>query len=135
YSVMNMGTDFSEIDMTARAILLLAGTDREFTVFHPMNNHTVTYADIVYAMREYGFSVETLEEDAFERRMTEAGDTSGALIAYQSREGSARRYELGADCAFTTSALYRLGFKWPVFGEKYIVQMLKALDELIMFEE
>ena len=104
-------------------------------MFHPMNNHTVTYADIVYAMREYGFSVDALEDEDFERRQAEAGDTSGALIAYQSREGSERRYELGADCSFTASALYRLGFKWPVSGEKYIVQMIRALDELTMFED
>ncbi len=135
YSLMNAVTDFSEIDMTARAILLLAGTDKEFTVFHPMNNHTVTYADIVYSMRDYGFAIDTVEDEEFSRRMAQAGDASGALIAYQSREGEERRYELGADCGFTTNALYRLGFKWPVSGEKYIVSMLKALDELIMFEE
>ena len=129
YSLMNAVTDFSEIDMTARAILLLAGTDKEFTVFHPMNNHTVTYADIVYSMRDYGFAIDTVEDEEFSRRMAQAGDASGALIAYQSREGEERRYELGADCGFTTNALYRLGFKWPVSGEKYIVSMLKALDE------
>ena len=134
YSIMNAGTDFSEIDMTARAILLLSGTDRKFTVFHPVNNHFVTYADIVYSMREYGFSVDAVEDGEFGRRMAQAGDASGALIAYNSKEGE-RRYMLDQDCAFTTNALYRLGFKWPVSGEKYIVQMIKALDELTMFEE
>ncbi|MBR4501085.1 MAG: amino acid adenylation domain-containing protein [Clostridia bacterium] len=134
YSIMNAGTDFSEIDMTARAILLLSGTDRKFTVFHPVNNHFVTYADIVYSMREYGFSVDAVEDAEFGRRMAEAGDVSGALIAYNSKEGE-RRYMLDQDCAFTTNALYRLGFKWPVSGEKYIVQMIKALDELTMFED
>ncbi len=134
YSLLNTGTEFSEIDMTARAILLLAGTDRRFTVFHPMNNHTVTFADIVYAMREYGFDIEMLEDEEFARRKAQAGDTSGALIAYQSREGEERRYELGADCEFTEAALFRLGFKWPVSGERYIVSMLRALDELAMFE-
>ena len=99
-----------------------------------MNNHTVTYADIVYSMREYGFDIETVEDDVFAGRMAAAGEASGALIAYQSREGEERRYELGAVCDFTASALYRLGFKWPVSGEKYIVSMLKALDELTMFE-
>ena len=38
-SVLNAGNDFSEIDMTARAILLLSGTGKEFIVFHPVNNH------------------------------------------------------------------------------------------------
>lgn len=135
YSQMNALTDFSEIDLTARAILLLSGTDRKFTVFHPMNNHTVTYADIVYAMREYGFEIRTVEDEEFARAMAEAGEKSGALIAYRSREGEERRYELGASCEFTTAALYRLGFKWPVSAEKYIVSMLKALDELMMFSE
>ena len=67
--------------------------------------------------------------------MAEAGDASGALIAYNSREGAERRYMLEQNCAYTTNALYRLGFKWPVSGERYIEQMIKALDELIMFEE
>ena len=134
YSLMNAATDFSEIDMTARAILLLSGTDREYTVFHPVNNHTVTYADIVYSMRAYGFKVDAVEDEDFARRMEEAEGASGALIAYQSHEGMERRYMLDQDCSFTTNALYRLGFKWPVSGEKYIVSMLKALDELTMFD-
>ena len=134
YSLLKMETEFSEIDMTARAILLLAGCDRRFTVFHPMNNHTVTYADVVDAMREYGFDIDMLEDEDFALRKAQAGDTSGALIAYQSREGEERRYELGAACEFTEAALFRLGFKWPVSGEKYIESMLKALDEFAMFE-
>ena len=133
YSVLNERTDFSEIDMTAQAVLLLSGTGREYTVFHPVNNHTVTYADIAYAMREYGFDVDAVEDEAFEGLMADAGDISGALIAYNSHEGK-RRYMLGQDCAFTTNALYRLGFKWPVSGEKYIVSMLKTLDALTMFD-
>ena len=134
YSLMNAETDFSKIDMTARAILLLSGTDREYTVFHPVNNHTVTYADIVYSMRAYGFAVDTVEDEEFARRMEKAEGATGALIAYQSHEGMERRYALDQDCAFTTNALYRLGFKWPVSGEKYIVSMLKTLDELTMFD-
>jgi hypothetical protein len=94
----------------------------------------VTYADIVYAMRDYGFRIDTVEDEVFDQRMADAGDASGALIAYRSREGDQRRYELGASSDFTTEALYRLGFKWPVSGEKYIVSMLKALDELTMFD-
>ena len=135
YSVLNAGTDFSEIDMTARAILLLSGTGKEFTVFHPVNNHSVTFADILYSMKEYGFPMDTLEDEEFGQRMEAAGDSAGALVAYNSREGAERRYMLDASTAFTTNALFRLGFKWPVSGERYIVQMIKALDELIMFED
>ena len=134
YSLMNTVTDFSEIDMTARAILLLAGTDSKFTVFHAVNNHTVTFADIIYSMREYGFRMDTVEDEDFAQRMADAESASGALIAYQSHEGYERRYPLDQDSGFTTNALYRLGFKWPVSGEKYIMSMIKALDELIMFE-
>ena len=134
YSLLANLTDFSEIDMTAAAILKLAGVDRRFTVFHTYNNHTVTFADIVYSMREYGFRVETVEDEEFAERMEKSEDTSGALIAYRSHDGL-RRYEIGSDNRFTTEALFRLGFKWPVSGERYIIQMLRALDELEMFEE
>ena len=71
----------------------------------------------------------------FEQRVAGAGEAAGALIAYNSREGGKRRYMLDASTDFTTNALFRLGFTWPVSGERYIVQMIKALDDLIMFEE
>ena len=135
YSILNAVTDFSEIDMTAKAILLLAGTPKEFTVFHPVNNHVVTYADIVYSMREYGFTVESVEDSEFAVRMKNAGNASSALSAYNTRDGAERRYIIDQNCDFTTNALYRLDFKWPVSGEKYIIMMIKALDELTMFEE
>ena len=121
--------------MTAKAILLLAGTLKEFTVFHPVNNHVVTYADIVYSMREYGFTVESVEDSEFAVRMKNAGNASSALSAYNTRDGAERRYIIDQNCDFTTNALYRLDFKWPVSGEKYIIMMIKALDELTMFEE
>jgi hypothetical protein len=134
YSLINAATDFSEIDMTARAILKLAGTDRKFNVFHPMNNHSVTYADIVYSMREYGMKIDMVEDDEFAELMMRAGDKAGALIAYSTREGQERRYMLGADCSFTTNALYRLDFKWPVTDEDYIVKMLRALNGMSMLK-
>ncbi|MCR5685662.1 MAG: amino acid adenylation domain-containing protein [Lachnospiraceae bacterium] len=133
YSLLNFGTDFSEIDMTAKAILALAGTDKKFTVFHPVNNHQVTYADIIYSMREYGFDMRCVEDDEFASLMESAPEHTGALIAYNSHEGS-RRYIPDQDCSFTAAALYRLDFKWPVSGEKYLIKMLKALNELGMFE-
>ncbi len=135
YSQLNALTDFSEIDMTAKAILLLAGTDKRFTVFHPFGDHRDPLADPPRGTCALRAELEAVEDEEFARRMAEAGSAGGALIAYESKEGAERRYELGADCAFTTNALYRLGFKWPVTGETYIVQMLKALDELEMFEE
>lgn len=132
YSMLNVCTDFSEIDMTARAVLKLAGTARKYNIFHAMNNHSVTYADIVYSMRKYGMKVDTVDDDEFESRMASAGDAAGALMAYSTREGQERRYMLGTDCSFTTNALYRLGFKWPVTDEDYIVKMLDAMNGMSM---
>ncbi len=135
YSLMSAATDLSEIDMTARAILLLSGTDKRFTVFHPVNPHALSYGDILHAMGEYGFAIRGVEDQEFRLRLKEGGEASGALIAYESHEGAARRYMLGAEYGFTTEALFRLGFQWPVTGEEYVVKMLKALDELTMFED
>ena len=66
-----------------------------------------SYIAVSLYMKEYGFSIDTVEEEEFNARMAKAPDAGGALIAYKSREGEDRRYELGCSCDFTTAALYR----------------------------
>ena len=42
-----------------------------------------------------------------------------SLIVYLN-SGKANRYYVGWDNKFTIKALYRLGFAWPLTGERYI---------------
>jgi len=56
-----------------------------------------------------------------------------SLIAYMNSGKTNRRY-VGWDNSFTIKALYRLGFAWPLTGEKYIKQAVDALSTLGFFD-
>lgn len=47
--------------------------------------------------------------------------------------GKANRQFVGWDNAFTVRQLYRLGFSWPLTGEKYIRKAVNALYTLGFF--
>ena len=51
-----------------------------------------------------------------------------SLIVYLN-SGKANRYYVGWDNKFTIKALYRLGFAWPLTGERYIEQAVNALSK------
>ena len=138
-SMMNSPVEFSEIGMTAEAILRLSGTDSKFTVFHPCNNHLVTMADVIYIMQEHGFQIDVVSDAVFQQKLNAAAedpafsDAVGGLIAYMNNDTSVTRCMLDASIRYTTEALFRLGFKWPITSPNYLHNMISALDELGMF--
>ena len=138
-SMMYAPAEFSEIGMTAEAILRLTGTNRSFTVFHPVNNHLVTMADVIYLMQQHGFPIETVSDEQFQKKLNEAAenpelsDIVGGLIAYMNNDVTVERCMLDASLRFTTEALFRLGFKWPITSPEYLSRMIAALDGLGMF--
>lgn len=138
-SMMYAPVEFSEIGMTAEAILRLAGTDSKFTVFQPCNNHLVTMADVIYIMQQHGFRIEVVSDAHFQQKLNAAAedpalsDTVGGLIAYMNNDNSVARCMLDASIRFTTEALFRLGFKWPITSPDYLSNMIAALDGLGMF--
>ena len=138
-SMMNSPAEFSEIGMTAEAILRLSGTDSKFTVFHPCNNHLVTMADVIYIMQEHGFQIDVVSDAVFQQKLNAAAedpafsDAVGGLIAYMNNDTSVTRCMLDASIRYTTEALFRLGFKWPITSPNYLHNMISALDELGMF--
>lgn len=138
-SMMFAPAEFSEIGMVAEAILRLSGTDSKFTVFHPCNNHLVTMADVIFVMQQYGFPIEVVSDAQFQQRLNAAAedptlsDAVGGLIAYMNNDASVMRCMLDASIRFTTEALFRLGFKWPITTPDYLNNMIAALDGLGMF--
>ena len=131
--------EFSPIDSTAGAILALTASESEFCVFHAYNDHIINMADVIYAMKEYGFEIEIVSEQRFSETLSEvAKDESMAdavlgLVAYDSGSEDAV-IALGSDNRFTKNVLYRLGYKWPITDNKYLSNAIEALDTLSFFE-
>ena len=138
---MGEEVEFSPIDSTAKAILKLTQTNKEYTVFHPYNNHDIYMADVIYVMKEYGFPIDIVSEGEFEKCLQEKMQNDKmmsaltGLLAYQENNTGKPIYALGRTNEFTTEVLYRLNFKWPMTSEVYIQKVIEALDGLGFFDE
>ncbi len=136
---MHALAEFSPIDSTAEAIITLAFSENDFTVFHAYNSHRIFMSDVIYAMNAYGFEVHIVSDETFEQTLGAAAaqenksDAVLGLIAYASDDEN-QRYELMADNRFTVEGLYRLGYKWPITDDRYLENAMRALDTLGFFE-
>ena len=97
-------------------------------------------ADVVEQMNAVGIPIEIVSEEVFQEALQEAlGDEKrneliSGLIAYlPGNQGRSSVYIDGDNC-FTTKALYRLGFKWPMPDKDYLYNALKALETLGFFD-
>lgn len=138
-SSMDQAAEFSPIDFTAKALVRLAGTPDQFTVFHAYNCHHVHMANVLAVMNECGISIDVVKDDVFRKKFNALlADESknmeiSSLIAYMNSGKENRRY-VGWDNSFTVKALYRLGFSWPLTGEGYIHRSVEALSTLGFFD-
>lgn len=136
---MHAPAEFSPIDSTAEAIVRLAFSQSDFTVFHAYNSHRIFMSDVIYAMNAYGFEVRIVSDEVFEQTLKSAAaqenksDAVLGLIAYASDDEN-QRYELMADNRFTVEGLYRLGYKWPITDDTYLENAMRALDTLGFFD-
>ncbi|WP_291805809.1 non-ribosomal peptide synthetase, partial [Blautia sp.] len=136
---MHEAAEFSPIDSTALAVLKLTQTDRRFTVFHACNSHQIYMADLIYAMRRYGFNIDIVRDEDFEEAVREFAkdnkdtDAVSGLIAYTSHNEN-DIYTMEYSNKFTAQVLYRLDYKWPVTDDRYLESAIEALDRLAFFD-
>ena len=96
-------------------------------------------ADVVYIMQQCGFGIEIVSDEEFRQKLNVAAENSemtdavGGLIAYANGDGSVNRCMLDASIRYTTEALFRLNFKWPITSPDYLHKMIEALEGLGMF--
>ena len=140
FSVLEKPVEFSPIDSVAEAVLKLAEVDGRFSIFHMNNNHTVTIADLMDAIRGHGFEIRTVPDSEFRETLAEAArheeesKTVISLVAYSNKEGETLQM-VDSDRRFTVNALFRLGFRWPIIDGEYLEKIIWALDTLSFFTE
>ncbi len=140
-SELDAVVEFSPIDCTALAVVRLASSDDRFTVFHAVNSHFVQMGDVVEAMNRSDTPIEIVDDDvfaeAFHSALTNEKTNANVspLISYLSSDNQEAEFYIDNDSTFTTKALYRLGFKWPIINENYIQNTITALASLGYFTE
>ncbi|MBP5621382.1 MAG: SDR family oxidoreductase, partial [Thermoguttaceae bacterium] len=150
--MMDAEIEFSPIDYAAKAFVLLAGTPDQFTVFHAKNCNGVHYGYFINAMNRLGLPVAVVDAKEFAERFKNAIQKSedlaplADLVAYLDRtdelpkettkepERGSTRPRVESDASFTTKALYRLGFAWPLASAERVDKTIRLLAEIEFFE-
>ena len=141
YDIYDEHTEMSPIDETAKAVVLLASTPRECTVFQPFNNHTELLGDVLLLMKKVGREMRFVENDEFDRTIAVAGQDPekakllAALVAYQDVAHGQKTAIIERDNRYTCNILHRLGFHWKDTSWDYVEQMMTAISQLGFFDE
>ncbi|MGN1112428.1 MAG: amino acid adenylation domain-containing protein, partial [Acutalibacteraceae bacterium] len=139
-SGMDEAVEFSPIDYTAAAVMYLAGTNSKFTVFQACNAHSIEMGDVVELLNKCGIKIDVVKDKDFTESLNESLKDDrknmliSGLISYATSDNDKTEEFIGYDNSFTTKALYRLGFKWPIINEKYLENALNALATLGFFD-
>ena len=133
-------TEMSPIDQTAKAVVLLASTPKECTVFQPFNNHTELLGDVLQLMSKVGRDIRFVESAEFEKAIAEAGQDPekakllSAVLAYQDVAHGQKAAIIERDNRYTCNVLHRLGFHWRDTSWDYVERMLTAIGGFGFFE-
>ena len=133
-------TEMSPIDQTAKAVVTLAATPKECTVFQPFNNHTELLGDVLQLMTKVGREIRFVENAEFEKTIDEAGQDPekakllSAILAYQDVAHGQKAAIIERDNRYTCNVLHRLGFHWRDTAWDYVERMLKAIGGFGFFE-
>ena len=140
YDQYDNPTEFSPINETAKAIVLLATTPKECTVFQPYNTHTRLLGNVLQVLDKLGTKMQFVEPEAFGIAIQQAAlDPQKApllttMLAYQNIAHGQPMQIVDRNNAYTSQVLLRLGFQWTEPDNEYIGRMLTAISQLGFFD-
>ena len=133
-------TEFSPVNETAKAVVLLATTPKECNVFQPFNNHTELLGDILMLFEKIGQKIDFVDSNDFQQAILDASQdpskatSMAALLAYQDMTHGQKAVMIERDNRYTCEVLHRLGFHWPDTSHEYIERMQTAINSLGFFD-
>ncbi len=141
YAGMGVKTEFAPIDCTAQAILKLSAAPRQCCIFHPYNDHDVFIGDIISELNKRGVAITPCEPEEYEKdlgiamRDKEKSQQLSVLVAYSNMGRGKRAVPIKTMNSYTSQALLRLGFKWPITSDEYLRNFIDALLGFGFFAE
>lgn len=127
---------FSPIDMTARAVVLLSGTNDMFTAFNADSRFRFDEWQLIEAANKCGIKITPVSDDEYYadyHRMLGDPKINAKLQGLMTNDRPDIR-GVESDNKFTTNILYRLGFSWPLPDSSYLERTLASLLALDYFE-
>ena len=141
YSLLEGRMEFSPVDQSARAMVLLAGTPRENCVFNVSNDHYIPMDDVLSRLEKLdGKAVEYVEFPEFSERLDKVKDdpvkarSLSSLLAYAQAPTHRESVFNQPSVQFTMQVLYRLGFRWDHTSSKYVDMIFDMLRTMRYFD-
>lgn len=127
---------FSPIDMTAKAIVLLSGTNAKFTAFHANNRFGFDEMQLIDSVNRCGITVTPVPDGEYYAdyyRMLGDEKVNSRLSGLMTNDRP-DLHAVDVDNVFTANVLYRLGFSWPLTEGAYLDRAIESLITLDYFE-
>lgn len=128
---------FSPVDMTARAIVLLSGTDDKFTAFNADSRFGFDEMQLIEASNRCGLSIVPVKDDEYYAdyyKMLGDAKVNSKLQGLITNDRP-DLHPVDTDNLFTANVLYRLGFSWPLVERSYLERAIESLLTLDYFEQ
>ena len=141
YAMAASKVEFSPINEVSRAIVRLATTPKECTVFHPYNNHVQFLGDVLNGLSAVGEGVRFVELEAFNEAMNRAKDDPqkasqlASLLAYADAAHGQRVTDVTRNNDYTTQVLLRLDSSFSPTSWAYVERMLTTIGGFGFFEK
>lgn len=127
---------FSPIDLTAKAIVLLAGTNDKFTAFHADSRFGFDEWQLITAANRCGLTVTPVaDEEYYSDYYRMLGDEKiNSRLQGLVTNDRPDLHAVEVDNLFSANVLYRLGFSWPLPDSSYLERAIDSLMTLDYFE-
>ncbi|MBQ7572431.1 MAG: SDR family oxidoreductase, partial [Bacteroidaceae bacterium] len=132
YDALSQTFEFSPIDDVAHAIMLLATSPKDCTVFHPYNIHHPYFADILNGFADAGITLKRVEREEFQEALQQMMDNPDLvtllrpLMAYNLSTTHQMRW-IEPENTYTTQVLFRYGFQWPTTNRNYVHRFVDTI--------
>ena len=127
---------FSPVDLTAKVVVLLAGTNDQFTAFHADNRFRFDEMQLIEAANGCGIPITPVPDEEYYADYYRAlGDENvNEKMRGLMTNDRPDLHPVETDNLFTANVLYRLGFSWPLVDQTYLRKALLSLKTLDYFE-
>jgi amino acid adenylation domain-containing protein/thioester reductase-like protein len=130
--------EISPIDCVARVVVTLSKTPKKIVLLHAFNNYRLDMANVIYAMKEYGFNMELVSDQRFQEHFQELmqdATKSEHLSGLLHYDLSGNMLEVPVENQYTTLLLYKHQQRWPLTDVTYSKQLIELLDGMGLFDE
>ena len=141
YPILDATMEFSPVDDSAHAMVLLCATPKENCVFNVSNNHLIPMEDIVSRLRLIdGREVDYVEIPEFMTRLKklmaspDKAPLLSSLVAYAQSPTEQELVVNRTSVHFTMQVLYRLGFAWDHTSSHYLDMIFEMLRTMQYFD-